>query len=253
MTETSTKKQKVTVVSGGTSGIGRAIVLRLAEEGHRVVAFGVDPRQAQETSAALATRGLRADLFEADVASAEQVGGVVNKAVAAYARLDYLCNCAGIRPTGAILETDEQTWDRVMQVNLKGMFLLAKAVIPHMIRNGGGAIVNIASTSGFAGKNHFAYSVSKGAVPTFTRSLALDYAEHTIRVNTVVPGFIQTGMTQDWPAEAVQRIAQRSLLKRVGLPEDVANAVLFLLSDAAATITGTTVEVGTLPGSVPGR
>ncbi|MDB5794807.1 MAG: short-chain dehydrogenase [Noviherbaspirillum sp.] len=246
-------EKKVAVISGGTSGIGRAIATRLAEKGHFVVAFGNDAFQAEQTSAALASRGLCVDILEADVSNTDDIAGVVKKAVSNYGKIDYLCNCAGIRPVGTILETEEETWDLVMQVNLKGMFLLTKAVIPHMIRNGGGAIVNISSTSGFAGKSHFAYSVSKGAIATFTRSLAIDYVDHNIRVNTVVPGFIQTGMTQNWPDEAIQRIAQKSLLKRAGVPEDIAGTVLFLLSDEALTITGTTIEVGTLPGSVPGR
>lgn len=244
---------KVVIISGGTSGIGRAILMSLAQKDHHVVAFGIDPLQSAETLAVLTERGLHADLVTADVSDTEDMTSVVNQAVCKYGKIDYLCNCAGIRPGGSILETEEETWDLVMNVNLKGMFLLTKAVIPHMIQNGGGAIVNISSTSGFAGKNHFAYSVSKGAILTFTRSLAVDYVANNIRVNTIVPGFIKTGMTHDWPPEAMQHIAQRSPLKRVGIPEDIAHAVMFLLSDEAATITGTTVEVGTLPGNVPGK
>jgi NAD(P)-dependent dehydrogenase (short-subunit alcohol dehydrogenase family) len=246
-------QRKVAIISGGTSGIGRAILMRLAEKGHHVVAFGIDPLQSEETMAALGEKGLNAEILKADVSDNNDVMSVVNHAVSKYGAVHYLCNCAGIRPAGSILETDEQTWDSVMNVNLKGMFLLTKAAIPYMIQIGGGAIVNISSTSGFAGKNHFAYSVSKGAVLTFTRSLAIDYVEHNIRVNTIVPGFIKTGMTQNWTSEAMHNIAQRSLLKRVGMPEDIAGAALFLLSDEAATITGTTVEVGTLPGNVPGK
>jgi NAD(P)-dependent dehydrogenase (short-subunit alcohol dehydrogenase family) len=245
--------QKVAIVSGGTSGIGRAIVKKLADKGHHVVAFGSDLQQTEETRNILAEHGLKADVITADISDSDSVNRIVHQVITDYGRIDYLCNCAGIRPSGSILETEEETWDLVMNVNLKGMFLLTKAVIPHMIQTGGGAIVNISSTSGFAGKNHFAYSVSKGAIFTFTRSLALDYVEHNIRVNTIVPGFTQTGMTENWSPEGIQSIAQRSLLKRAGLPEDIANSVMFLLSEQAATITGTTVEVGTLPGNVPGR
>jgi meso-butanediol dehydrogenase/(S,S)-butanediol dehydrogenase/diacetyl reductase len=162
-----------------------------------------------------------------------------------------LCNVAGIRPTGTILDTSEETWDRVMAVNLKGMFLLSKAVIPEMKKHGG-LIVNIGSTSGYAGKDHLAYCTAKGAVIPFTKSLAVDHAADRIRVNAVIPGFTQTGMTRDFSPAVSQAIAGRAVAGRIGLPEDIAAAVCFLASEAASTISGAVLEVGVLPGSLPG-
>jgi NAD(P)-dependent dehydrogenase (short-subunit alcohol dehydrogenase family) len=139
-----------------------------------------------------------------------------------------------------------------MAVNLKGIFLLSKAVIPEMKKHGGGVIVNIGSSSGYAGKDHLAYSVSKGAVIPFTKSLAVDHASDRIRVNAVIPGFTQTGMTANFSPAVSQGVAARSVAGRAGLPEDIAAAVCFLASDAARTISGAVLEVGVLPGSLPG-
>jgi NAD(P)-dependent dehydrogenase (short-subunit alcohol dehydrogenase family) len=198
-----------------------------------------------------AARDFAGTLVQGDVSRAADCDSAV-VAAAALGKIKVLCNAAGIRPTGTILETSEETWDRVLGVNLKGMFLLAKACIPHMRAAGGGAIVNIGSTSGYAGKDHLAYCSSKGAVIPFTKSLAVDHATDRIRVNAVVPGFTQTGMTTGFSPALAQAIAARSVAGRVGLPEDIASAVCFLASDAASTISGTVLEVGVLPGSLPG-
>jgi meso-butanediol dehydrogenase/(S,S)-butanediol dehydrogenase/diacetyl reductase len=231
---------KVAIVSGGASGIGQAVARALAREGYQVVVLDV-ARPA----------GLCGTYVEGDVSRSADCEKAVS-AARSQGGIHVLCNVAGIRPTGGILQTSEETWDRVMAVNLKGMFLLSRAVIPHMQAAGGGVIVNTGSTSGYAGKDHIAYCTAKGAVIPFTKSLALDHAADRIRVNAVVPGFTQSGMTAGFAPGIAEAVAARSVAGRVGLPEDIAAAVCFLASDAAATISGAVLEVGVLPGSVPG-
>lgn len=239
---------RVAVVSGGTSGIGRAIAFALGRDGYHVVV--IDVARADELQADFAREKVSGTAIKGDVANAADC----ERAVAAALRhgpIHVLCNAAAIRPIGTVVETDEETWDRVMAVNLKGMFLLARAVIPHMKAQGGGVIVNFGSTSGYGGKGHLAYCAAKGAVIPFTKSLALDHAPDRIRVNAVIPGFTKSGMTADFSDAVVQRIAAASVAGRVGEPEDLAAAVSFLASDAGSTISGTVIEVGVLPGSVP--
>lgn len=226
---------KVALVSGGASGIGRAITAALGRDGYRVVVF--DLAEGSDV--------------QGDVSRAEDCERAVS-AARSQGEIRVLCNVAGIRPTGTILETSEETWDRVMAVNLKGMFLLCRAAIPEMQKRGGGVIVNIGSTSGYAGKDHIAYCAAKGAVIPFTKSLAVDHAADRIRVNAVIPGFTQTAMTADFSPAVPQAVAGRSVAGRVGLPEDVAAAVCFLASDAASTVSGAVLEVGVLPGTLPG-
>jgi len=240
---------KVAIVSGGTSGMGRSIAHELARNGCHVVAFGID--KIEETSRMFEQENLQIDVLQGDVSSKQDIQRIVQYAVNKFGKINYLCNCAGIRPSGNILETSEDDWNLVLNVNLKGMFLLTKEALPAIIAQGGGAIVNIGSVSGFAGKNHFAYTVAKGAVYPFTRSLALDFAPHKVRVNAIIPGFIKTGMTEHWPEEYEEQVALRSVAGRVGLPQDVTDTAMFLLSQKAENITGTFINVGTLPGAVP--
>lgn len=238
----------VALVSGGASGIGRAIALALGLAGCKVAVLDVG--RAEELQATFARENITGAFIQGDVASAADCARAVSAALG-LGKVGILCNVAGIRPIGTILETTEETWDRVMAVNLKGMFLLTRAVIPHMKTGGGGAIVNVGSTSGYAGKDHLAYCTSKGGVIPFTKSLAVDHAADRIRVNAIIPGFTHSGMTADFSEAVVQAISKRSVAGRVGLPEDVAFAVCFLTSDAAASISGAVLEVGVLPGTLP--
>jgi NAD(P)-dependent dehydrogenase (short-subunit alcohol dehydrogenase family) len=137
-----------------------------------------------------------------------------------------------------------------MAVNITGMFRLTKAALPHIIAAGGGSVVNLGSTSGHGGGNHIAYCVSKGAVVPFTKSLALDHAEQRVRVNAILPGATLTGMTETTPPDVRAQWGQGSVAGRIGMPEDIANAVAFLVSPQGETITGTVIEVGTLPSWV---
>jgi NAD(P)-dependent dehydrogenase (short-subunit alcohol dehydrogenase family) len=245
---------KVVIVTGGTYGIGRGITLTLAEKGYRVVAFGMDARQigsAAEngragTKTELEERGLHADLLEADVSANADVERVVSHAIETYGRVDGLVNNAAIHPSGTILDTSEDIWDRVIDVNLKGMFLCTRAVLPHMIHQGGGAIVNIASKASWGQPNLLAYSASKGGVLGLTFALGYDHLHDHIRVNAVVPSGIATGMNEGQPRVAAN--ARNSVQGRPGQPTDIAKAVAFLLSDEAEMITGAVLNVNSFAG-----
>jgi NAD(P)-dependent dehydrogenase (short-subunit alcohol dehydrogenase family) len=255
---------KVAIVTGGTYGIGRAITCELARRGYRVVAVGLDARQIGSEAAGgsagtqeiLSREGLSADILEGDVSAAADVRRVAEFAVARHGRLDVLVNNAGIHPRGTIVETSEEVWDRVLDVNLKGMFLCCKAAIPEMVRQGGGAIVNLGSEAGWGKPNLLAYSASKGGVFGFSAALARDHLKDRIRVNVVVPGGTPTGMTGVAdvtfgndpvlrPLEPVlERMARDTASGRANTPDDTAKAVAFLVSDDAAQISGTVLTVG---------
>lgn len=242
----------VTLVTGGTYGIGRAITLALAAQGHRVCACGLETRQPgsaaqrgiEGTRAALAAQGLEADLAEVDVADAQQVEGWVVAALERHGRITGLVNDAAIHPRGDVTQTDEATWDRVLAVNLKGVFLTCRAAIPAMRAAGGGAIVNIGSGSGWGKPDLAAYCASKGGVYALTMAMAWDHLSDHVRVNLVIPGGTRSGMTEAGDFPAFERLASRTVTGRVTEPQDVANAVAFLLSDAAAQISGTVLDVG---------
>lgn len=248
---------RTVLVSGATYGIGRGIVLRLARAGWRVVGFGLDGRQpgsaahggVAATQAALDDAGLAGDILEADVSSAEDVNRVVRHALDTTGRLDALVNNAAIRPDGNILDTDEATFDRVLAVNLKGMFLTCRAAIPHMqaANNGGrgGAIVNIGSGAGWGKAGILAYCSSKGGVFAFSAALAHDHLADRIRVNVVVPGpQTESGMVEVMREGGGSLSPYLTASGRQTLPEDIANAVAFLLSEEAVQISGTVIDVG---------
>jgi NAD(P)-dependent dehydrogenase (short-subunit alcohol dehydrogenase family) len=244
---------KVAIVTGGTHGIGRAIVGTLAERGYAVVAVGNDAGQAEDTRQELAQRGLSAAVLDADAAVGADVQRVVEWTVSRHGTVSALCNIAGIYTRGTALTLTEEAWDRTLAVNLKGMFLFARGVIPHMIAAGGGAIVNTSSVSAHGNRNLLAYCASKAGVLGLTRALAMDHVEDHIRVNAIVPGFTLSGMTADSSPERLASFAEASPAGRVGLPQDVANLVAFLLSDDAATISGAYFDVNTSPARPVGR
>ena len=246
---------KVAIVTGGTYGIGRAITCELARRGYRVVAVGLDARQigSEAAGGAAATRealdrvGLSAEILEGDVSAAADVRRVVEFAVARHGRIDALVNNAAIHPRGTITETSEEVWDRVLDVNLKGIFLCCKAAIPEMARQGGGAIVNIGSASGWGKPNLLAYCASKGGVFGLSTALAHDHLEEHIRVNVVVPGWTGTGMTtagETPPRREPMQRGAKTASGRANTPDDIAKAVAFLVSDDAAQISGTVLTVG---------
>lgn len=254
----------VVIVSGGTFGIGEAISLELAERGHDVVAFGLDTRQPGSAAAggtdslrALAgARNLQLDALEADVAKAAEVQRVVDYTLANFGRVDALVNNAGIAPLGTVLDTTEELWERVIDVNLKGTFLCCKAVLPHMIAAGGGSIVNIGSGAGWGKPNMCAYAASKGGIFAFGAALAYDMFHHHIRVNTVCPGGggIVTGQSMLRAESGAGPAARGTAAGRPASGTDIAHAVAFLLSPDAEVVSGAVIDVGSFPyqgGPVP--
>jgi NAD(P)-dependent dehydrogenase (short-subunit alcohol dehydrogenase family) len=243
------------IVTGGTWGIGQSISLELAARGHDVVAFGLDAPQVSSiardgtnaTREAAAARKLHVDALDADVSDAAAVARVVAHTLERYGRIHALVNNAAIGPLGTILDTGEDLWDRIMAVNLKGPYLCCRAVLPHMIEQGGGRIVNIGSGSGWGKPNMFAYSTSKGGIFAFSAALAYDYFHQHIRVNTVVPGGggMPTGMSLGRVGGDPAKLGgPGTAAGRPANGADIANAVAFLISPEAETISGTVIDVG---------
>lgn len=242
---------KVALVTGAASGMGREICIRFAEEGARIAALDVDERGLDETAASVPD----AVTFVSDVADEEQVRRAVDGAAERFGALHIIVNCAGVLWRGrdvSVLETDEAVWDRVFAINLKGIVWVCKHGVPRLIRSGGGAIVNIGSTSALLGDRvpQDAYTASKGAIISLTRNLAVQLAPQGIRANCIHPGFTDTPMQTvrttdpDWVRAAEAEIP----LGRLGTARDVANAALFLASDEASYVTG--VELVVDGGSV---
>jgi NAD(P)-dependent dehydrogenase (short-subunit alcohol dehydrogenase family) len=241
---------KVALITGAGSGMGREACLVFANEGARIAAIDVDGRSLETTAAAVRDTGGDLATFVADVADELQVREAVEGAVERFGALHILYNNAGVlwraRDLG-VLETDEAVWDRVMAINLKGMVWVCKYGVPKLIEAGGGAIVNVGSTSALLGDTvpQDAYTASKGAVISLTRSLAVQFARHGVRANCIHPGFTDTPMqtvrTTDpaWVETAVSSIP----LGRLATPRDVVNAALFLASDEAAYVTGAELVV----------
>jgi NAD(P)-dependent dehydrogenase (short-subunit alcohol dehydrogenase family) len=247
----------VVIVTGGTFGIGRAITLTLAERGHKIVAFGLEmpgiPGVAADTLASLradlAVNGHDAEVLEADVTRAADVIRVVETTLKRFGRIDALVNNAAIGPLGTVLDTSEEAWDRIVAVNLRGPFLCAKAVLPHMIAQGGGSIVNIGSGAGWGKPNMAAYSASKGGLHALSSAMAYDFFRDNIRVNTVIPGGggIVGALGLERVGGDIEKLRHNgpgTAAGRHAAPEDLAKAVAFLLSEDATTISGTVIDVG---------
>jgi NAD(P)-dependent dehydrogenase (short-subunit alcohol dehydrogenase family) len=246
-------RDKVVMVTGATSGIGRAAAVLFAQEGAKVVVVGRREELGQEVATRINGEGGEAIFVKADVSKVNEVKRMVDEAVRTYGRIDVLFNNAGILPEAAkkgVAELSEGVYDQVMDINVKGIYLTSKYVIPEMIKAGGGAIVNTSSTVGHvAMKNRSVYTASKGAVTLLTKSMALDYAPHNIRVNCVCPALVETEIATEFLKVARKdeklwgEIMSKIPLGRVGTPEDVAYAALFLASDESSWITGSSLMV----------
>jgi NAD(P)-dependent dehydrogenase (short-subunit alcohol dehydrogenase family) len=240
---------KVALITGAGSGIGRVAAELFAAEGAAVVVADVVADGARQTASAITAQGGRATAVTVDVADEEQVADMVGAAVSTFGGLHVLFNNAGIFPDddGGVLDTPPSTWDRVMQVNLKGVWLGCRAAIPAMVDSGGGAIVNVASFVALMGAAtaQVAYTASKGGVLAFTRELAVEYARSGVRANALCPGPIDTPLLAELLSDPVRR--QRRLVHipmgRLGRPEEIARAALFLASDESSFMTGSALVV----------
>jgi meso-butanediol dehydrogenase/(S,S)-butanediol dehydrogenase/diacetyl reductase len=239
-------ESKVAIITGGGSGIGRAAAELFAREGAKVVVADYNAEAGQNALQAIKDSGGEAVFVQVDVSDPDQVRGMVHMALDTYGGIDILFNNAGILLFGSVLDTDLKDWNRLMSVNLTGVFLCSQAVIPHMIERGGGSIINTSSSTGAhdVAANIAAYVTSKGGVTLLTRAMAVDHAKDHVRVNAIAPGPTDTPMLRDnMSAQALADFAATFPMKRLGRPEELAHAALFLASDEASFVTGAVLAV----------
>ena len=241
---------KVAMVTGAASGIGRGIAIRLAEMGALVAVVDIDDIKGRACAAEIEEQGGAAVFQNCDVRSGAECRRAVETVVKGSGRIDILCNCAGVAIRKDIVELTEDEWDFALDVTLKGIYLLSREVVPHMIRNGGGSIVNIGSGWSLKGGPRAAsYCAAKGGAVNLTRAMAIDHGKNNVRVNCVCPGDVETPMLASECAQlgedvqAFMREAANRPLGRVGTPDDIASAVLFLASPMSSWITGAALVV----------
>lgn len=234
---------KVAFVTGAGSGIGRATALAFAREGASVTVADVSEKGSQETARLIEEKGGQALAVKCDVTRSEDVKAALDKTIEVFGRLDFAFNNAGVEQrSAAIAEFEEDEWNQILDVNLRGVFLCMKYEIPLLLKQGGGAIVNTSSGAGVIGiKGGAAYAAAKHGVNGLTKSAALDYAAQNIRVNVVAPGYIATPMMDRFTggtAEGWGKVVSEEPIGRAGKPEEIADAVIWLCSDAASFVVG---------------
>jgi glucose 1-dehydrogenase len=237
---------KVALAVGAGGGIGGAGAEGLAREGAAVMCADVDAASAEATAARIRAAGGRAAAMPLDIRDRAAVDAAVAATVAAFGRIDILFESAGIAHRSHFLDLDVETWDRIIAVNLTGMFHLGQAAARQMVKQGGGSIINVTSQlAEVARPDRAAYVASKGGTRSLTHAMAVDLAAHNIRVNAIAPGPTLTGLTStSYPDAAAKRATEALIpLGRIGMPEDLVGAVLFLASDEACWVTGSTVTV----------
>ena len=237
-------KDQVVLVTGSTRGIGRSIAEAFAAHGATVIIIGRDPQAVKATVTQIKSKGGLADGFSCDVTDLAKTQETVNKILDIHKRVDILVNNAGITRDNLILRMDENDWDEVIKVNLKGVFNVTKAVARPMVRARKGRIISIASVIGITGNaGQGNYAASKAGIIGFSKSMAKELASRSITVNVVAPGYIRTDMTDQLPDEVKAKVLEHIPLNRFGEPTDVANVCIFLASSTADYITGQTITV----------
>jgi 3-oxoacyl-[acyl-carrier protein] reductase len=235
---------KVAIVTGAGRGIGRAIALKLAGAGAKVVVSDILEKEAEAVAGEIKAKGGQGLAIVADVSSSADVTRMVEETVKAYSRIDILVNNAGIARDQLLVRMSEEDWDKVLDVDLKSVFLCTKAVLRYMLKNRWGRIISLSSIAGLMGNPGQAnYSSAKAGVIGFTRTVASEVGSHGITVNAIAPGFIETEMTKKIKEEQQREIKKNIPLDRFGTPQDVAEAVAFLASEEAGYITGQVLSV----------
>ena len=255
-------RNKVVIVTGGSSGIGRATAIRFAQEGARVAAWDVNENAAEAVLAELKAAGAADALFrKVNVTEAQSVQAGVDEVISRWQRIDVLVNNAGILRDGLLVKVKEgavvsslsdEQFDSVINVNLKGVFVCTRGVAPHMIAAGGGVVLNASSVVGLYGNfGQTSYIATKAAVIGMTKTWARELGRHRIRVNAVAPGYIATEMVKQMPEKILDAMVAHTPLGRLGKPEEIAEAYCWLASDGASFITGTVLSVdgGVVPGT----
>lgn len=244
-------KDKVILITGSGSGIGKATALLFASEGAKLIINDLSEPHGTDTVREIEAAGGEATFIRSDVTDPADVSAMVDQIIAKYGVIDVLFNNAGISGVGVLHEIEPEAWDRVVNVNIRGVFLPSKYVIPHMIEAGKGSIINMSSCIAEIGlARRASYAATKGAVLALTKSMQVDYAQYHIRVNALLPGTIMTPFVENYlktsysnQEEAIKGLQKRQLSEELGLPEDVAKAALFLASDESSFVMGAPLYV----------
>jgi meso-butanediol dehydrogenase/(S,S)-butanediol dehydrogenase/diacetyl reductase len=237
-------KGKVAFVTGFGSGLGRAIAVMFAQEGAAVAGTSKTAAKGLETAALIEQAGGKALFRAGDVVNSAELKALIDATVKEFGGLDILVNSAGVRTNGSITEITEEDWDRTLDANLKGVFIASRLAIPEMKRRGGGVILNIGARSGMIGQGgRAAYCASKGGMVTLTEAMAMDHAKDKIRVNCICPGPTRTPMVDTSTPEKLARYKTRVPMGRIGEPEDIAYAAVFLASEQASMVTAAILPV----------
>jgi Dehydrogenases with different specificities (related to short-chain alcohol dehydrogenases) len=244
-------KGKAILITGAGSGIGQCTAQLFASEGAEIIVNDIDAVKGEETVASIVEAGGTASFIHADVTNPESVQQLTAKAIEQFGRIDVLFNNAGISGVGAIHEIEPDAWDRVINVNIRGVYLPCKYIVPHMMERRSGNIINMSSCIAEMGlARRASYSATKGAILALTKSMQVDYAPYNIRVNALLPGTIMTPFVENYlrnsyadPEEGFASIKQRQLTGELGRPDDVARAALFLASDESKFMMGSPLYI----------
>ena len=237
-------KGKVAIITGSGRGIGKAIAVKLAEKGVDIVISDVDDEKGKKTAEEIKSLGVNSIMIKADVSSSEEANQLIEKTLKQFGKIDILVNNAGITRDNLVMRMSEEEWDSVLAVNLKGAYNCIRAATKSFMKQRDGRIVNIASVVGQMGNAGQAnYAAAKAGMIGLTKSVAKEFSSRGILVNAVAPGFIQTAMTEKLSESAKESLKNMIPLKRLGLPEDVANIVYFLVSDLSKYTTGQVINV----------